>query len=125
MGSGPRPQATQDKLDTLMAAMGNLTTQMGGMNNQLDGLAKEVTKLKNQTLYVSHSTGKTPSGGADANATTSAGYHNNFPGKAALKWHADGRAICYECKEVGHRGKACPTRIERLTGISGNGNASQ
>jgi hypothetical protein len=144
-GTSSRPQATQatqDKLDILMNAMGNLTAQMGGLNNQLGGLSKEVTKLKNQTLYVSHSTGKTPPGGADAPAAMTTGYRhnfpgndapaamttgyrNNFPGKAALEWHADGRPICYECKEAGHRGKGCPRRIERLARTSGNGNASQ
>ena len=114
-----RPPPTSD-LEHIMAALAKMNDRMGGMS-------KELTKLKGQTLYVA------PPGAAanvtTAPATTTPTNYVTFPGKnrnGSSNWTNNGVPFCFECKELGHMGKECPVRIQRLAAKNqGNGNASQ
>lgn len=74
--------------------------------NQVSGLQKEMAKLKGQTLYVDN---------ANANDTRAMPTQDSKPKYAPNQW-IDGEPVCYECKQLGHKGRECPVRVARLQG---------
>ena len=111
VGRAPPPTLAARITPKLEASIEQMAGAITKLTNQMSGLHKEMDKLKGQTLYVAPK----PEGAAKGSLAT------KF---VPNKW-VDGVPICFECKELGHKGKECPIRIARLTGRSGNGNAPQ
>ena len=117
VGRNPHPAPAARIAPQLDSSLEQMAGAITKLTNQMSGLHKEMDKLKGQTIYVA----PTKEGVKPSPAAPGTKFAQN-------KW-IDGVPICFECKELGHKGKECPIRIARLTGTSsgraGNGNASQ